>query len=327
MPDVAIPERPPRTAPWGARGIASRYGLLISWLVIAVAFSVLTPRTFLSFSNVQSILTSQAVLLIFTLGLLPALAVAEFDLSAASVLGLSLVLVGYLNVLQGWPIGVAVLVALASGLFVGLLNVLLVVVIGIPSIVATLGVGTVAVGATLGINQVAVGGISSELVAIVRTQLLGIQLVFYYALALTLVTWYVFAHTPLGRYLYFIGAGREVARLAGLRVDLLRAAALVTSSVVGSLSGVVLAGLLGSADPTIGSTFLLPAFAGAFLGSTSITPGRFNPWGSFIAVYFLVTGITGLQLLGFSGWIEQVFYGGSLIVAVILSRFAGERIG
>lgn len=314
-----------RTARGTVGAIASRFGLLASWLLIVLAFSLLAPRTFLSFSNVQSILSSQAVLLIFTLGLLPALAVAEYDLSAASVLGLSLVLVGYLNVLQGWPIGWAVLAALTSGVLVGALNALLVVVIGIPSIVATLGVGTVAVGATLGINQVAVGGISSGLVAVARTQLFGIQLVFYYALAFTVVTWYVFARTPLGRYLYFVGAGRDVARLAGLRVDLIRSGALVTSSVMGSVSGIVLAGLLGSADPTIGPTFLLPAFAGAFLGATTVTPGRFNPWGSFIAVYFLVTGITGLQLLGFSGWIEQVFYGGSVIIAVILSRFAGAR--
>jgi ribose transport system permease protein len=77
----------------------------------------------------------------------------------------------------------------------------------------------------------------------------------------------------------------------------------------------------------IGPTLLLPAFASAFLGMTVITPGRFNPWGAFIAVYFLLTGITGLELLGLTGWVEQVFYGASLVIAVLFSRVVGARIG
>ena len=70
---------------------------------------------------------------------------------------------------------------------------------------------------------------------------------------------------------------------------------------------------------------LILLFAAAFLGSTAIVPGRFNAWGTFIAVYFLVTGITGLQYLGYAGWPEQVFYGGSLVLAVTLSHLAGRR--
>ncbi|HEY2055670.1 MAG TPA: ABC transporter permease, partial [Solirubrobacterales bacterium] len=92
-------------------------------------------------------------------------------------------------------------------------------------------------------------------------------------------------------------------------------------------AGVALAGVLGSSDSSVGGKYLLPAFAAAFLGSTAIRPGRFNPWGAFAAVYFLATGITGLQLEGLSGWIEQVFYGGSLVIAVVAARLAGRRVG
>ena len=53
--------------------------------------------------------------------------------------------------------------------------------------------------------------------------------------------------------------------------------------------------------------------------------GRFNPWGTLIAAYFLVTGVTGLELIGLAGWIEQVFYGASLVLAVAFSRLAGRR--
>jgi ribose transport system permease protein len=159
-----------------------------------------------------------------------------------------------------------------------------------------------------------------------RTELGGLQAAFFYGLGLTVLFWYVFSHTPLGRYLYFVGAGRNVARLAGLRVDALRVGSLVAAGFFSALAGVMLAGLNGSADPNVGSAFLLPAYAAAFLGSTVFQPGRFNPWGTFVAVYFLVTGITGLQLLGIASWIEPVFYGGSLVLAVAASRLAARRV-
>ncbi|MGI8827680.1 MAG: ABC transporter permease [Chloroflexota bacterium] len=303
----------------------SRFGLPIAWIAVIVIFSILSPQAFFSASNFQTIFSSQAVLLILTLGLLPSLAAGEYDLSVAGVLGVSFVLIGYLNVLHSWPIGWAILVALGLGLLIGLINSFFIVVVGIESIVVTLGMGTLLAGVGLGINNLSIGGISGSLVNAIRTQVFGLQLAFFYGLALTIVLWYVFAYTPLGRYIYFVGTGRNVARLAGIRVNLIRVGALVTGSLIGALAGVVLAGSLGSVDPTTGPSYLLPAFASAFLGSTAITPGRFNPWGSFIAVYFLVTGITGLEIMGLSGWIEQVFYGGSLVIAVAFSRLAGMR--
>jgi ribose transport system permease protein len=139
------------------------------------------------------------------------------------------------------------------------------------------------------------------------------------------VLWYVYSYTPLGRYLYFVGGGRDVARLAGIRVNAIRAGSLLTSSVLSAVAGIVLAGTLGSAEPNLGEQYLLPAFAAAFLGATAITPGRFNAWGTFVAVYFLITGVIGLQLLGLTGWVTQVFYGASLVIAVSFSHLASRR--
>ena len=88
---------------------------------------------------------------------------------------------------------------------------------------------------------------------------------------------------------------------------------------------VTVTGTLDGADPSAGGTYLLPAFAAVFLGATTITPGRFNPWGTFIAVYFLGTGIAGLQLLGLASWIQPVFYGGALVIAVAFSQVMRGR--
>lgn len=320
-------ELPPAASRVSPFELVSRYGLLVAWAAVIVVFCILSPDVFATTRNLQITLSTQSVLLILTLALLPALAAGEYDLSVAGVLGLSYVLIGWLNVVHGWPIEAAVAGAMIAGIGVGVINAVLIVGIGIDSLVATLGMGTLLAGAALGINGQSVAGISTGLVDIFRADLLGVQMGFWIALVLTALFWYVFTQTPLGRYVFVVGAGREVARLTGLRVDAIRSGCLISASTLAAFAGVALAGLQGSANPNAGPTYLLPAFASAYLGSTAIRPGRFNAWGAFAAVYFLATGITGLQIVGLSGWIEQVFYGASLVIAVILSHLARRRMG
>ena len=100
---------------------------------------------------------------------------------------------------------------------------------------------------------------------------------------------------------------------------------MVVSSVLGAFAGIVYAGSRGAADPTSGLSFMLPGFAAAFLGSTAIAPGRFNPIGTVISVYFLVTGITGLLLLGAPTFVQDLFYGGALLVAVTVAQVLRTR--
>lgn len=300
--------------------ITRRYGVVLVWIAVAAVFSVLRPSTFFTFQTVQTMAGSQAVLLIIAIGLLIPLTAGEFDLSVAGITGLSLVLVGWLNVIHHWPIGFVVVVALAAGLVVGAVNAFFVVAAGVDSFIVTLGTGTVLTGAMLGINTQSTGGISQALVNATTNNFIGLPLAFYYGLGLTVVAWYVLSHTPVGRYLFFVGSGREVARLSGLKVEKLRAGSFLVSGFVAAFAGVVLAGWLGASDVTVSSSYMLSTFAAAFLGTSIVTPGRFNAWGTFIAVYFLVTGITGLELLGLAGWIESVFYGASLVLAVTLSK-------
>lgn len=301
-----------------------RYGVLVVWLAIAIVFSVAEPDTFFTFGNLQTIAGSQAVLVFVALALLPTLAAGEFDVSVASITGIALVLVGDLNVLHHWPIGLAVVVALAVGVLAGAVNGIFVVLAQVPSIIVTLGMGTLLLGATLGINTQSTGGISPGLVSATHNAFLGLPLAFYYGLILTIVLWYIFSLTPLGRYIQFVGGGRNVARLSGIPVEQIRLGAFVAGGFLSALGGVILAGWLSASDPNVAATYLLPAFAAAFLGTSVLQPGRFNSWGTFVAVYFLVTGVVGLELLGLASWINQVFYGASLIIAVAISRLASR---
>jgi ribose transport system permease protein len=317
----------PRLTRKAALDFTSRLGVVIIWIIIIIVFSIIQPDVFPTTGNFQTIFGSQAVLLILALGVLFPSTTGEFDLSVSGVLGLALVLIGYLNVNHHWPVFAAAVVAIVAGLIVGMLNALFVVGVGVDSLIVTLGSGTLLLGVSLGLLPAAVAPISAPLVNAMRTDFLGLQAAFYYGLGLTILLWYLFSYTPLGRYLYFVGNGRDVARLAGLRVDAIRVGALIASAGVAAVAGVVLAGINGSADPSVGASYLLPAYAAAFLGSTVFFPGRFNPWGTFVAVFFLVTGITGLQLAGVESWVEPVFYGGSLVLAVSASRLVARRAG
>ncbi|NPT44839.1 ABC transporter permease [Paraburkholderia sp. 1N] len=306
--------------------VASRYGLLIAWAFLILAFSIASPEIFLSKANFANIFGSQAILVVMTMGMIVPLIVGEFDLSMTGLMSCCLMLIGVLNVQYGWPIGWVIPLVVLLGLTVGVINAFIAVRIGVDSLVVTLGMGTLLTGVSYGISGLSIIGISPLLTDFARTRVFGVQMAFFYGLLLTLVWWYIQRFTPLGRNMLFAGANREVARLSGINVDRLRAGSLVVSSLIGAVAAVILAGVLGSADPNAANGYLLPPFAAAFLGATAITPGRFNPWGAFIAVYFLITGIVGLQILGLSGWIEQVFYGGALVLAVTLSRLAANRL-
>lgn len=304
-----------------------RYALPLVWGLVVAVFGGVTPDKFLTAPNFQTIFGSQAVLVVLTLALLIPLTTGDYDLSVAGTLTLSTMLIAVLNVNEGVPIVLAILIALAVGLVVGLINGGLVVMLGMDPFIVTLGTGTLLQGIVYWVSDSStISGISGDLVDLVAlNKLFGIPLAFYYGLALCAVLWYVLEFTPLGRRLLYVGRGRSVSRLSGLRVGRLRWGALAMSGVLAAFAGVLYAGTTGSADPSSGLSFLLPAFAAAFLGSTTIKPGRFNAWGAVIAVYFLVTGITGLQLLGVESFVQQLFYGGALIFAVGLSQLSRRR--
>jgi ribose transport system permease protein len=308
-----------------ASGLVRGGGLVVAWGAVVVLFGVLEPDTFLTSANFQAIFGSQAVLVVLTLGLLFALTAGDYDLSIASVLTLSAMVLALLNVDYGWSIGWAIVAALLSGVAVGIINGVLVVLLELDSFVVTLGMSAFVSGIVLWISgSQTIGGVSEALVRpVVVSQFLGIPLAFYYGLALCVVVWYVLEFTPFGRRLLFVGRGRSAARLGGVRVGRVRFAALVASATFAATAGVLYAGTTGGADPSSGASYLLPAFAAAFLGATAIAPGRFNPWGSFIAIYFLWTVISGLQLHGARDFVQQLFYGGALILALALSRLSG----
>lgn len=306
----------------GLADFVQRYALLGAWLLVILLFGVLRPETFLTSDNFASIFSTQAVIVMLTLGLIIPLTTSDYDLSVAYNLTLSSMVLGVLQVNHGWPLALAIVAALGVGTTIGFVNGAIAILFKIDTLIVTLGTGTFVAGLTFWVSDsTTISGVSPTLVEwVVGHRILGIPIEFYYALLLALIIWYVFEFTAVGRRLLFVGRGRNVAKLSGLNVDRLRWGGLIAAGFLSALAGVVAAGTTGSADPTSGTTLLLPAFAAAFLGATAILPGRFNAWGAVVATYFLATGITGLQLLGVDTFVQQLFYGAALIIAVVLSQ-------
>ncbi len=304
-----------------------RYALLLVWLLLIVGFSIAMPDSFMRWGNFSILFASYAPAVMLALAIIIPLTSGDYDLAVGATMTLSSCLIAVLNAWHGVPILICIALALGSGLLIGLFHALFIVYFRIPSLVVTLGSTSVMAGIVqLFTNSSTIGGIDNALImAVVGGRLFGVPYAFYYSLAAAVVIWYIFDFTPLGRRLLFVGRGREVARLNGIAVERVRVGALVTSGVVAAGAGVLYAGVLGSADPYSGLNYLLPAFAAAFLGSTTIMPGRFNPWGTIVAVYFLGTGITGLTMFGIPLWVTNVFNGGALILAVTISQLTRGR--
>lgn len=310
----------------GDTSFAGRYALIVVWIGLAALLAALVGGTFLSSGTLTTIFGTQQPLVFLAMALVITLAIGEFDLSVASIMGLSATLVPVLVSNHGWAPLPASLVAIAVAMTAGAVNAFVIVIIGIDAIVVTLGMGTLLLGVASKVSgDTVVSGLSSSFASIANTHVLGLPITFFYGVALVLVVAYVVRFTALGRHMTFVGANREVSRLAGVRVRRIRVGAYIVSGLICGVGGVLLTAGVGGFDSSTSSTYLLPALSATFLGTAAIRPGKFNPIGTFIGIYFLATGIVGLELLGASGWISDVFYGGALVLAVVVATITRRR--
>jgi ribose transport system permease protein len=330
MPDGTAPvvtgERPARRTGGLVRTLAAKYALIGVWALMALYFFVQVPDTFGTAGTFSSIFGSQQVLVFLAMSALITLIVGEFDLSVAAMMGITATTIPVLAGMHGMNIVLACVLGVGAAVLAGVVNAFFVVVLDVSSFVVTLGMGTLLTGMAQMVSGSTIVSVSSRgLAEIFIGELFGLPLAFYYGLALALLIAYVLAWTPLGRSMVFVGANREVARLAGIRVQRIRFGAYVVAGLLAGLSGLILVASVGGFDSATASSFLLPALAAVFLGTAVVHPGAFNPIGTMVAIYFLATGIFGLQLLGYSGWIQNVFYGAGLVVAVALAKIVRDR--
>lgn len=330
-PSTAAP-RPSRPAPRGlalALRIVERWALLIL-LALVVAFFALWDRTssvFLSVADFRNIGGSQAVLAILALGTIVPLICGQFDFSVGAVAGLASVLTAASYAHGNFPLPAGLLVGLAVGAFVGVVNGFVVTRFGVNAFIATLGSASVITGIvnwyTDGLSIVQ--GIPSSLTEFGSGDWVGIPRTVYLLGVVALVVWYLLDHTPFGRFLHSVGSNAEAARLVGLRVPRIVFGSFVVSGTLSGIAGVLLLAQSGAGNPGVGNGLTLTAFSAAFLGATTVRPGRFNVLGTMVAIFFIAVSITGLTFAGAQTYINDLFTGGALILAVTISAQLGRR--
>ncbi len=307
--------------------VLSRYITVVLLALVIVFFSLLAPSTFLTTYNWQNILIVQAVPICMAMAAILPLIAGEFDLSLGYLMGLVAMTGAFLSS-QGQGAWVVMPAMVATGVVVGLVNGILTVRFKISSFISTLGVGIVLSGLTLGVSggQVIFAGIPQELIHVARDQEFGIAISVWLALIMSVALLYILEHTPVGRHFYATGGSERVAHLAGVATGRIKLLAFVGAGLFVGVGGVFQLGQAGAASPGYGPELLLPAYAACFLGVSTYRPGYYNVPGALIAILLLGVGFNGLAILGVPFWVQPIFNGAVLRVAVFTARAEARRV-
>ncbi len=311
--------------PWCMQ-MVTRYGLLLLCVVLIVVFSLATP-SFASMLTLQAILASKSKIALLALAATIPMIVGKIDLNVGFGIVLWHILAITLQVQYGFSWPMAIVIVLIISAVYGLLNGILVAIADIDSFVATLGSGTFLYAIALwhsGGRQI-VGDLPDAFIAIDHTDVFGIPIAAFYVLIVAVSLWLLTEHTPLGRCMYAVGGNPAAARLNGIPVNTYTIGAFIASSVLTGFSGVLIASEQGVGQASVGMDYLLPALVGAFLGSTTIRPGRVNVWGTVVGICILAIGIAGIQQFGGAFWVEPLFNGATLLLSITLAGYAQRR--
>jgi ribose transport system permease protein len=321
---------PGKGAVWH-RKLTSNYGMVILTAVLFIVFTLLRPNTFASLLNFQLLASGKSVLLILALAVTIPMIAGKIDLSIGYGVGLWQVMALSWQ-LQGIDYRLVILMCLVGGAIIGLLNALLVELAQVDAFIATLATAQVIFAITYwytGGRQVtdSSGMRAQAFDDLSRWSLGPIPGPFVIALVLGIIIWVVLEYLPVGRYLYAVGANPAAASLTGIPRRRYVVGAMAASGVLTAVAGILLASRqAGVAQTNIGPEYLLPALAAAFLGSTTIRPGRVNALGTILGVTIATIGISGLQqLLPGNFFLEPLFNGLTLVAAITIASLATRR--
>jgi len=311
---------------WTAYLGLDRFSVIYLFAAFVIIFGIWSPQEFLTAASFHSVATEQAVSGMIAIAVLIPLTCGQFDLSVGATANLTGITAILLQANLHWNVALAVVASVAVGVLAGAVNGFLVVRLKISSFIATLAMGSVLSAVLLIVtgSQQPPAVVSAGWSDLTQHSVFGLQIVVFYLLALAVIAWWFLAHTPFGRYMYATGGNAEAARLSGVSVGWWSWLSLILSGAIAGLGGVFFTSQTGP-SLVFGSTLLLPAFAAAFLGSTQLHPGRFNVWGTILAIYVLATGVQGLELVSGQQWLSDMFNGVALAVAVALAVNRARR--
>ena len=301
------------------RTVWKDYGSLLGLIGIGLVMSLLSNR-FLTLTNLTNIARQVSINAIIAMGMTLVIITGGIDLSVGSLVALT----GCLAIIaMGLPgaDAVGILVGLGVGAAAGAANGALIAYARIPPFIGTLAMLTMARGTALVITdgqpivryespyrwfgEGMIGGLPVPVLLMVF--ILGL-------------TYFLLEHTPLGSYIYAVGGNEEAARLSGVKVRRIKSTVYLVSGLYAAISGLILAGRLGSAQPNTGEGFELDAIAAVVLGGTSLMGGKGSIWGTLIGAFIIGVLNNGFNLLNVSPFYQLIAKGAVIIFAVLVDQ-------
>lgn len=291
-------------------------GVFVALVTIFVISALASPY-FLSGYNMSVIARGLAFVGLVTIAQSSLMILGELDLSLGAIGGLCGVVSGMLMVQAGLPAPVALMLALGLGLLLGLLNGLLVTALGLHSLVLTIGMAGVYGGAILVLTKgVAITGIPVSIQFLGRGALFGVPIPFLILLVVLAVALFLTMKTPMGRYMYAIGNNPAAAQMLGIRVDRIRLLVFTLAGMLSALAGLLMVARLGTAQPSIGQTWVLAPIAAAVIGGVATTGGIGSPLGAIFGAGIIAIIENIIVLFGVSPYWQGVVSGVIVVLAI-----------
>jgi ribose transport system permease protein len=320
--DTLVGEKPVATVTYQERlwRLFNRFGPAIMLMAVVAGMSIAHPD-FLTISNLMTIGLQAAVRALLAIGELLVIISGGIDLSVGTAMSLSMVTMGLYVINSHGSLEIGMLIAIATGVLVGLVNGTLVAFLGLPPFIITLGMLGIAQGLALTLSSgFSMYGFPKEFDFLGGGQVIGIPVPIIILAVMALVASFIFRETKLGRYAYAIGGGEEAARRAGIPVRRFKVAIYAFCGGLVGISSIVLSSRINSAHPGIGLGYELDAIAAVVIGGASLMGGRGNVSGAIIGALTMAAIRFGLNVMAVTPFIQQIVIGVILIIAVYLDR-------
>ena len=318
--------RPAPSIPW--RSLAERYALVVLVAAEFLLFALLpqSGEVFVSALNLRTLVANQGVALVVAIALVFPLAAGIFDFSVGAVAAGSSVVTAAAVAHAGLPVPVAAVMGIGFGALVGLVLGVMIAYGDVNPFIATLGVATLLGGAIFAYTQgLRITGIPTGLTDIGSADWLGVPRIVVVSAAVAAVAWWLLSRTVFGRRLFAVGSNPRATHLLGVDVRRVQLLALVASGVTAGIGGVLLLARNGGATSDSGMSMLFPALTAVLLSTIVVHLGRPSVPGVVVAIFFIAITVSGLTLVGTPAWVNQVFNGAALLLAVGVARLARSR--
>ena len=295
-----------------------RYGILIGFIGLIIAFSILSER-FFTISNMLIVMRQTSIVAFLAVGMSFVILGAGIDLSVGSVLAFSGA-VGA-GAMQNGGVFLGVLAGLALGTALGVFNGIVITKLKIPAFIATLAMMAIARGGTLVYTDGRpITGLPSSFAFLGRGYIGNVPFPIILMLIIFILAYIFLKLTRFGRYVYATGGNINAARASGIKVDNVIISTFAISGFLSGLTGMVLASRLNSAQPTAGMGYELDAIAAVVLGGTNLFGGEGELWGTLVGAFIMSILNNGLNMLNVSSFYQQVVKGIVILIAVTVAQ-------